>query len=317
MNDVDGKVGYFVFSLDTEIAWGSFDRDGYRRRRFSRDGSRERQSIVRLLDMMDEFRIVGTWAIVGHLLYEECEECDICPILEWRGKYRTFEEVYGTRDPLWYGADIMEMILGRDMGHELAFHGYTHRVFDQMSEDDVRTEIEEWSRLARRWNVVPQTVIFPQGRIGHLDIFRESGFLCYRGKEVRHPVLSVPVVGKVINRANLILAVLTPQAYGISANGARLVNLPSSHWLFRTDRAIETILDVLNLPKLRLIPIARGIKQAAEKRQVIHLWAHPHEFRTERDFEKLRYVFGCVAEEVEKGRMVSVTMADLAKRVMG
>jgi len=317
MSAVASEVGYFLFSLDTEMAWGSFNRDRYRSRRFSRDGSRERQSIVRLLDMMDEFQIAGTWAIVGHLLYEECEECEICPILEWKGKYRTFEEVYGTRDPLWYGADILRMILSRNAGHEVAFHGYSHRYFDELSEADARVEIQEWLRLAHRRNIVPKTVIFPQGRIRHLGLFREAGFLCYRGKEVPHPVLSLPGIGKAINRVNLTLAALTPQSFDISADPSGLVNLPSSYWLFRTNRTIESILDGLSLPKLRLRPTVRGIKGAAQKREILHLWAHPHEFRTEKDFDKLRYVFGHVAEEVERGRLVSITMADMARQVIG
>ena len=317
MYDVESEVGYFLFSLDTEMAWGSFNRDRYRPGRFSRDGSRERQSIVRLLDMMDEFGIAGTWAIVGHLMYEECEECDICPILEWKGRYQAFEEVYGTRNPLWYGADILGMILSRNAGHEVAFHGYTHRYFDELSEADARIEIQEWLRLASRWNIVPKTVIFPQGRIGHLGLFLEAGFLCYRGKEVRHPMLSLPVIGKAINRVNLTLAGLTPQSFDISADPSGLVNLPSSYWLFRTNRRIESVLDGLNLPRLRLRAAARGIKRAAEKREVIHLWAHPHEFRTDKDFDKLRFMFGHVAEEVERGRLVSITMADLARRVIG
>jgi hypothetical protein len=316
INDGPGDIGYFLFSLDTEMGWGSFDRDSYRSRHFSPDGSRERESIIRILDLMDEFGIVGTWAIVGHLLYEGCEECEVCPILDWKGKYHTFEEVYGTRDPLWYGPDILQMILSRNAGHEVAFHGYSHKYFDQLSEADAWVEIQEWLRLARRWNIVPRTVIFPQGRIQHLKLFREAGFFCYRGKEVRHPVLSAPVVGKMLNKVNLALPFLTPQSFQVSIDPSGLVNLPSSYWLFRTNRSVESILDRLGAPKLRLRPAARAIRRGASRSEVFHLWAHPHEFRTERDFDKLRYLLGHVADEVEGGRLVSVTMADLARQVI-
>ena len=125
-------------------------------------------------------------------------------------------------------------------------------------------------------------------------------------------MLSVPGIGKALNRANLALAIMTPQTYEIAVEPGGLVNLPSSQWLFRTNRTIESLLDGLNLHNLRLKATARGIGQAAEKKQVIHLWAHPHEFRTEKDFEKLGYVFGYVAEEVGKGRLESLTMAALA-----
>jgi predicted deacetylase len=317
MNERAEAVGHFVFSLDTELAWGSFDRDGYRSKHLSRDGSRERMSIEGLLDVMDEFRITGTWAIVGHLLYEQCEDCGICPILEWKGKYHAFEEVYRTENPLWYGSDIVGMILNRNAGHEIAFHGYTHRLFSKLSEAEALIEIQEWLRLARRWNITPNTVIFPQGRIGHLDSFREAGFVCFRGSEVRHPLVSVPIIGKAIGRVNASVAALTPQGYMVALDPSGLVNLPSSYWMFRTDRRIVSFLDNAKLAKLRLWPIRRGIRHAGERALVIHLWAHPHEFRTAKDFDKLRYVFDCVREEVEKGRLVSITMGDLAKRVIG
>jgi hypothetical protein len=310
------EVGYFVFSLDTEMAWGSFDGDEHRSKRFSRDGSRERRAIIRLLDLMDEFRIAGTWAMVGHLLYEKCEKCELCPILEWKGKYHAFEEVYGTSDPLWYGHDVLEMILARDVSHEVAFHGYTHRFFDELGEADARIEIQEWMRIARRWNIQPRSVIFPQGRIRHLELFREAGFLCYRGGEIRHPILSVPLIGKAVNRLNLVCTMLTPQGYAIKPGECELVNIPSSYWLFRMSRRVEEALDLLDLPVLRLWPAAKAIKQAAEQAHVVHMWAHPHEFRTDKDFQKLRYLFGEVAEQVSRGRMISITMGDLASQAI-
>src|SRR3990172_3955205 len=121
--ETKAQTGYFLFSLDTELAWGYFDMDRLRSERFSSDGSRERRAIDRLLDILDEFNIVATWALVGHLFYEKCEKCDLCPILEWQGKYRSFEQIYETNAPLWYGADVVETLLARGGRHEIAFHG--------------------------------------------------------------------------------------------------------------------------------------------------------------------------------------------------
>ena len=111
--EVSNKTGYFLFSLDTELAWGYFDLDRLRLEKYSPDGSRERKAISRLLDLLDEFDIAATWAVVGHLFYDKCEKCDICPVLEWQGKHRSFEEIYETNAPLWYGADLLEMLLAR------------------------------------------------------------------------------------------------------------------------------------------------------------------------------------------------------------
>ena len=313
--EAKNQTGYFLFSLDTELAWGYFDMDRLRSERFSSDGSRERRAIDRLLDILDEFNIVATWALVGHLFYEKCEKCDLCPILEWQGKYRSFEQIYETNAPLWYGADVVETLLARGGRHEIAFHGYTHKVFNEgvMSQQEARTEIQEWLRAARRKNIIPQTVIFPRNQVGHLDAFKEAGFICYRGHERLPKDYAIPVIGKALNRIDLVLQIRTPQVYEVEVEPSGLVNLPSSRWLFRIDRRVETILDSLNLPHLPIYRLIKGIDKAAKEKKVIHLWAHPCEFRTDKDFEKLRHLLGHVSEQVKRGRLQSIGMADLAR----
>lgn len=316
MNKKECEPGYFVFSLDTELAWGTLDWDLLCSQRTSRDGSKERETIRRLLDMMDEFGIVATWAITGHLFYDKCEECEVCPVLTLKGQDSSFGHIWKTRDPMWYGSDVVDMIISRGSGHEIAFHGYTHRLFNRLSRDEARFEIQEWLRMARRKNIAPHTVIFPQGRIGHLDLFQEAGFICYRGKDVKHPAFSIPLLGKVLNRINLVLSFLTPQVYEIQIEPQGLVNIPSSQWLFRTNRRIETLLDSLKLPYLRFKGTVKAIERAAEEKKIVHLWVHPHELRTEKDLQKLCYLFRRVADEVAKGRLQSITMADLAKQAL-
>ena len=307
----------FLFSLDTELAWGYSDLDHLRSKRFSPDGSRERRSIELLLDVLDEFAIVATWAVVGHLFYEKCEECDICPILEWRGKYRSFEEVYKTNDPLWYGADVIETLLARGSRHEIAFHGYTHEVFDEntMSEEEARTEIQEWLRVSKRKHIIPRTVIFPQTEIGHLDLFKEYGFICYRGDDLLPEVCSLPLIGRAFRRFyyDLPAALFTPQVYEFKVEPPELVSFPSCQGLFRFNRKVERILDSLGLHNLRIRRIVKGVEKAATEKRIIHIWAHPHEFQTKKDVEKLRYLFGYVSEQVNEGRLQSIGMADLAK----
>ncbi len=309
------SVGYFVFSLDTELAWGSLWNQ-LPPKRSSRNGRTERETIKRLLGMMNEFGVTATWAITGHMFYERCEECDVCPIEDLKGADVRFDEIWKTSESMWYGADVVETLLSSGAGHEIGFHGYTHRVFNRLSKDNARFEIKEWLRLANRKNIVPLTVIFPQGGIDHLDLFQEAGFICYRGKEVRHSALSIPFFGKLLNRLNLIIPILPPQVYDVKIDSQGLVNIPSSQWLFRINRNIEMVLDSLNLATLRLWPVIKSLEKAAKEKKVIHLWVHPHEFRTEKDFQKLRFIFKHFAEQAKAGRLQSITMADLAKQTL-
>ena len=306
------KTGYFVLSLDTEMAWGYFDclHPGM----FSPEGKCERAAIERLLRILDEFGIVATWALVGHLMYEECESCTVCPVMDWKGKYSSFEAVYGTKDPLWYAKDVVDSLTTRAIGHEIAFHGYTHRVFDDtMNIDGARLEVEEWLRVAERRNITPRAAVFPRNRVGHLGVFEQAEFLCYRGPQIMHPTYYVPVIGKILNRLDLLLQYLPPQIYELESEPGAMVNLPSSAWLFRIDRRIERILDAMNLHKWRLRGIVGAIQRAADDGKVLHLWAHPHEFRTEKDFEKLRHILGTVSEHVASGKLISIGMSALAR----
>lgn len=60
--------GTFVLSLDTELAWGTFDLGGAKRYRRHFEVTRER--IEKLLNILEQYNISATWAFVGHLLLE-------------------------------------------------------------------------------------------------------------------------------------------------------------------------------------------------------------------------------------------------------
>jgi glycosyltransferase involved in cell wall biosynthesis len=306
------KPGHFVFSLDLELAWGTLDWGRFRSDKTPRDAAKERKAVRRLLDMMDEFGIAATWAVTGHLFYERCEECRTCPLSAFKGKDSCYEKIWGTQAPMWYGSDIVDMIVSSGGGHEIACHGYMHRLFEGMSRAEAEFEVREWLRLAGKKGIAPRTVIFPQGRIGHLPLFLESGFICFRGRDVRHPAFAVPLLGKALNRLNLFLSIMTPQVYDVKPGRGGLVNIPSSQWLFRTHPRIERTLDALGLPFLRLQGTLKAIGRASATGKTVHLWIHPHELKTEQDWRRLRHVFARVAEEAAKGGLRSTTMGDLA-----
>jgi hypothetical protein len=318
MSETMGSMGYLLLTLDTELAWGCFDH--YRSEMFSADGSVERRSIEVILELLDEFSVVATWAVVGHLFYERCEACDICPILLWKGKYQSFHQIFNTAKPLWYGADIIKALLARRTRHEIAFHGYTHELFDEntMTEERARLEIQEWLRVSKREGIVPRTVVFPRDKIGHLSVFREAGFICYRGHEDTPRLHRLIYAGKLIKTIDHVLSLSTPPVYRLSgAESCGLVNFRSSQHFFGFNRRLELVLDWLNLHNLRINRMIKGVKKAADEKKLIHIWAHPWQFRTRKDFEKLRYLLGYVSEEVSRGRLRSIGMATLAEEALG
>ncbi len=310
------NFGYFLFSLDTELASGKFDCDEIRGNLFSVDGVRERQAILRLIDLCEEYNITGTWAIVGHLFYDKCEYCEPCPLLDWKGRYSSFEEVYGTKNPLWYGSDIIEHLLSKRSKQEIGFHGFSHKIFDEreMSPQEARTEIQEWLRLAKRKGIAPHAVTFPRNRVGHLDELKEAGLICYRDGPKKSGLINHTYFGKFIKTIDHLLGISEIPLFDLTyQDNHGLVNLGASQYLFDINRRLELLLDKLNLHTVRIERIIKAVKKAAQRKKMLHIWAHPCEFRTEKDFIKLRYIFDAVSEEIKNGQMRSVGMTEMAK----
>ncbi len=314
---LDGRAnGFFLISLDTEIGWGHFDQDATRRKLISSDGSRERRSIDRILGLLEEYGIAATWAVVGHLFFRECEGCDLCPILEWKDRYQCFQQIYETSHPLWYGSDIIDQLLERGSTNELAFHGYTHRPFSELTAAQAIEEIQEWSRLGARRGLSPKTVIFPRGRIGHLDILRQFGFTSYRAKPVPPGEGTPPLISKLINRIDMIYPLREVRLLPATADSSGLVRIPVSSKLFPFRPGTAKVLKRLGLEHMGLGRIERGIERAAAERGIVHLYCHPYEFTSEAHFDHLERVLRAASGHIGEGHLVSTTLADFADRFL-
>ena len=167
-----------------------------------------------------------------------------------------------------------------------------------------------------RKNVIPRTIIFPRNNIAHLDLFHQFGFTCYRGEELVPKYYRMPLLGRVFRRSHYYLSAVTvPIVYDYKYDPSGLVNLPSSRWFFGFNQRVERYLDALNLHLLRIHKMVKGVEKAAAEKKVIHIWTHPCEFKTEKDFDKLRYLFEAVSKQITRGSIQSVGMADLARKV--
>ena len=304
--------GYFLFSLDTELGTGYFDHDEERHKLFSTDGVQERERIRKVLNLCEKYHIHGTWAIVGHLFFERCEFCERCLVRRWEGKFHSFEEAYGTNHPLWYGPDVVRMIQSTAVNQELGFHGHTHETFDTMSDAQAQLEVDEWKRLAERFSIQATSVIFPRDRVGKLALLHVNGFTTYR-QDVHLPlVFRNRFFGRYVKTLDHILGITTAPSYPLgSVYDEGMLRLTASQHLFAFNRGVDRILDRLGLTRLRIRRIIRGIKRAARRGEMFHFWAHPWEFETPEDLEKLEFVLATVAALVDSGAMESVTMAQM------
>ena len=305
--------GYFLFSLDTELGVGYFDHDVERHRLFSKDGVTERQRIQRVLELCEKYHIHGTWAIVGHLFFKQCEYCEHCLVKKWKGKYQSYEEAYGTSHPLWYGPDVVKKIQNTGVFQEIGFHGHTHETFDTMSDDQAQLEIEEWKRVAERFGIKATSVIFPRDRVGKLALLHANGFNAYRRDVDLSLLIRNRFFGRYLKTLDHILGISTAPSYPLDAvHDEGMLRLTASQHLFAFNRGVDRVLDRLGLTHLRIRRIIRGIKRAARRGEMFHFWAHPWEFETAGDVEKLERILSTVERLVESGKMETVTMSQMA-----
>lgn len=304
--------GYFILSLDTELSVGFFDMDDERHARFSPDGQEERQAILSVLSLCEKYGIAATWAITGFIFHQQDEIPRPCPIENWQRAIKRHAAAFDTSSPLCYGADIVQAILDSPQAKEIGFHGFTHRPFPTLDPAEAQFELEEWKRLAARYQLTGTSVVFPRNAIAHLEQVKDSGFLCYRGYDrIPRPSEIFPFL-EVLDHLIPIskLPIYDIDAGAIDPRG--LVNLPGSQHIFYDNRGAETILTRLSLHKRRLKRIFKGIETAAIEEKIIHLWAHPWEFRSGAALEILEDILAVVADN----KLRSVTMTEMAQIIL-
>jgi peptidoglycan/xylan/chitin deacetylase (PgdA/CDA1 family) len=288
-------MGSVVISIDAELGWGFHDMETPPARRVTA----ARPGWETLLDLLEAFDVPATWAVVGHLLVENCD--------------RPTGGCACTRPPLAdqpdrrFGPSLVEAVRDGDAGHELGCHSFAHPLFDEISREAAREEIERWLARARAHGIDdPGSFVFPRNRVGHRDLLAEYGFDCYRG------VGRERNSGRLRRLAQATVGDWTPPLVTPRVDEHGLVNLPDSLYLFRFEGWPRTAVEAV-----REDPVVRfcrnGIDAAAREDGVFHCWLHPNNLVADRDADRLRAILSYLDER--RGDLRIETMGDVAARV--
>jgi peptidoglycan/xylan/chitin deacetylase (PgdA/CDA1 family) len=301
MREQGGRLerGVFTLSLDFELIWGTVDHGGPEPFRHACEVERE-LVIDRLLALLAEFDISATWCIVGHLFLDSCAPVDgvkhpeiVRPSHSWCEGDWFAHDPCGTEDsdPTFYGASLIEKIQACPVPQEIGCHSFSHVIFGDpgCSRETAESELAECVRLASERGVNLRSFAFPRNSLGHLDVLREYGLMCYRGPE---PVWwqrpRVPPSVKRIGHLVDVLSARRPPVVIPEQMAAGLWNIPGSMMYFPMHGRRRFI------PlALRLRRVVRGLDRAARERRVFHLWFHPTNLsdETEAMFAGLRAIF--------------------------
>jgi len=308
----------FVLSLDTEIAWadaGKLPQSLYKDR-----FNGYQDIITRLIDLLDTYQIPATWAIVGALLLNDMNELDVEePIYSWSEPQLSSSAIFHTLaydTPHWYHyPQVLEFIQQANVEHEIGTHTFTH----VYAEDPATTQSifdSQLSAVKQQFadhNIVATSIIFPRNEIKYLEVLSQHGINAYRGVE-RNWYHQVPgQLNRIAHYLDRLLAI-TPPTYDIETLvvNSNLINLPSSQFLLHYDGIRNWI-----PTQSRVLQAKRGINSAIKKKELYHLWFHPHNLgSSEKMFTALEQILEYVAEMREQKKIKVKTMKQVADGIL-
>lgn len=314
----------FIISLDFELLWGIFDVVDYNAKKHYLRQTRE--VIPKILKLFLENKIHATWATVGMLFNENWEEWDEnipSEIPNYRNKslsaYNFGEAIKSkTTEEFCFAPDLIKMIF-ETTGQEVATHTYSHyycreegqtaRNFDQ--------DLAKAGFMAKKMKIDLKSLVFPRNQINpeYLQICREHGIENVRSNPSSwywKNTLSEAFTTKISRSGDAYLPLghkTYPPGDLIKKKGLPLEQ--------KASRFLRPVEGNNILRKLKLNRIKSEMTRAAKKKEIYHLWWHPHNFgdHPEESMKDLQVIIKHFKHCREKYNFQSATMEELGQLV--
>lgn len=312
----------FVLSIDEELIWGSFDLAT--EAEFAAQYPDLRGTARELLNLLCEFEVSATWAVVGHLFLRSCERGDdgrahpelVRPRFHWHGRDWFADDPCSDRisRPMWYGEDIVEMLLSTRIPQEIGSHSFSHLVYGDpgCSAEAAASDLNACLEAARRRGISLTSFVFPRNVEGHHDLLKQAGFTCYRGDD---PTWFRPLPSVARRAAHFLdqSLALTPPVHIPEERLPGLWNIPGSMILLPRTGPRRLISVAARVAKAK-----RGIARAIREEKLFHLWFHPFNLAADRAamFSALRAILEEAARCRDEGALSIATMAEAAQRAV-
>lgn len=308
--------GVFTISIDFELIWGTLDLFGPDR--FRKLCETERSDVIsRLLDLFIEFDVSATWAVLGHLFLDRCEAVSglthpeiVRPHHAWCDKDWFAEDRGGSEDDksIFLGRSLVEKIRDCEVEQEIGSHSFSHVIFGDAgcSREAAESEIAACIRAARELGIELRSFVFPRNSIGHLDVLRENGFICYRGSEPHwYENASVPEKIRRLARIWEVMTAAEPPVVLPEEITNGFWNVPGSMIYFPM-HGFRRYIPV----SLRVKRAIKGLNAAARRRRIFHLWFHPTNLADQMEpmFDGLRAILEHASRLRERGEIEVLSM---------
>lgn len=304
-------MGTVTLSVDAELGWGWHDLASPPAARIeaARDGWKQLQALF------DEFRIPATWAIVGHLLLDECDgrHSDHPAGPDWFDHERG--EWQDRRDIL-FADGLVEDLRSASVDHDIGNHTFSHLPLESpgTSRETARAELERSVEAADARGISLDSFVYPRNKEGHRDLLAEYGFRTYRGRRPTMWLDENDALGKVTKVVRGTFPGTGPPVVEPSVDEYGLVNIPASLYLFGFEGPAKTLAKTVYADPI-VVKAQRCIDAAADSDEVCHLWLHPNNLIDEGDYLRLRAILSYIDERRQAGDVDVATMTSVAERV--
>lgn len=290
-----------------ELGWGFILRPMHKvLLLLQRNSEGARGTIDILLSLFERYDIKATWATVGHLVLSPEEDTDFASeqLPQFKEGWLDWDYYRSLRNnPLYWARDIIEKILANPIEHEIGLHGFFHIPFSNCTREVAKAEIEMGIKAVNTLGVQPKSFVFPQNRIGHIDVLKKNGIQIYRGKNLRWWNQDIwPPLHKLDSAVHKLIASPT---LPLLKDG--IWELPRS--VYFCDPQIP-----FTLPWRAKC----GLERAIRARKIVHIWLHPWSLLSYKRLVKdLENFLALVAHKRDEGKIEVMTMGEIASLLTG
>ena len=296
-NKLKDETGILVISLDFELLWGVFDKVDWRHKIVYFENTRK--VIPEILKLFEEYGISCTWATVGMLFNSGWEEWNhnIPSKLPNYDDNKLSAYDYGKSiqnketEELCFAPNLIRLIKDTS-GQEIATHTYSHYYCLEPGQtmESFRLDLQKASRLAKKFDIDLKSLVFPRNQYNkeYLNLCSELGINTVRinpenwyWKNTHKDSLE-----KKIFRTGDAYFGLNNKTYKENPKISSGVTGQRASRLLRPNCG-KPILD-----KIRINRVRSEMITAAKKKEIYHLWWHPHNFggNPHKSIQELKYI---------------------------
>ncbi len=277
--------GSFIISLDFELLWGVMDSRGTE---YHSQIKEVHKVIPQLLTLFKKHKIACTWATVGALFADSCEELtEKKPVTipnylnDALNPYSCWDQVMENDPKLILAPDMVEQIL-ETPNQELASHTFSHYYCLEAGQSlsEFEADLQAMNEISKGYNLQMKSLVFPRNQFkpSYLKACFNAGLKAYRGNpdhwayRASNGEKQTPLK-RIFRLIDAYIPLSGSQRQKIKRHTeSGMINIPASLFLRPWSNRLSFI------EFIRLWRIKWSMKQAAKKGGVFHLWWHPHNF---------------------------------------